>query len=74
MKNLINYLNAPSCIYKYTTKGAVILTYIICTLMFLVVALAESYPFTALLIASLMGVIVYLIKSSNEKNINQNNR
>ena len=33
MKSITNYLNAPSSIYKSFTKGAVILTNIVCILL-----------------------------------------
>ena len=72
MKSISNYLNAPSCIYKTVTKGAVILTNIVCILLFLVAGLAEKHPITALFIATLIGIIVFLTKTTPNKN-NHNN-
>lgn len=67
MKSITNYLNAPSCIYKSFTKGAVILTNIICILMCLVAAMAESHPIAALAITSLIGIIVFLTKTTTKQ-------
>ena len=64
MKSITNYLNAPSCIYKSFTKGAVILTNIICILMCLVAAMAESHPVAAILVTTLIGAIVYMTKTT----------
>ena len=69
MKSISNYLNAPSNIYKSVTKGAVILTHIVCTLLCIVVAIAETHPLAAIFITALIGVIVFLSKATtNEKN------
>ena len=68
MKNLVNYINAPSSIYKSMKKGAVILTNIVCALLCLVAALAEKHPFTALCITTIIGVIVFLAKATPNKN------
>lgn len=67
MKSITNYLNAPSCIYKSFTKGAVILTNIICILMCLVAAMAESHPIATLAITSLIGIIVFLTKTTTKQ-------
>ena len=64
MKSITNYLNAPSCIYKSVTKGAVILTHIICILMCIVVAIAETHPIAAIFVSILMGIIVFLTKTT----------
>ena len=42
MKSITNYLLAPSSIYKSVTKGAVILTHIVCILLCIVVAIATN--------------------------------
>ena len=69
MKSISNYLNAPSNIYKSVTKGAVILTHIVSTLLCIVVAIAETHPLAAIFITALIGVIVFLSKATtNEKN------
>ncbi len=44
MKSITNYLLAPSSIYKSVTRGAVILTHIVCILLCIVVAIAETHP------------------------------
>ena len=69
MKNIINYLHAPSSIYKSVTKGAVILTNIVCMLLCFVAAIAETHPVAAIFITSIIGGIVYLTKTTpNESN------
>ena len=63
MKSITNYLLAPSSIYKSVTKGAVILTHIVCILI------AETHPVAAIFITSIIGGIVYLTKTTpNESN------
>ena len=64
MKTITNYLNAPSSIYKSVTKGAVILTHIVCILLCLVVAMAETHPVAATFITTIIGGIVYLTKTT----------
>ena len=64
MKSIINFLHAPSSIYKSMTKGEVILTHIVCILMCLVVGMAENHPVAALIIAALIGCIVFLTKTA----------
>lgn len=66
MKSISNYLNAPSCIYKTVTKGAVILTNIVCILLFLVVGLSETHPVVAFIITAVIASIVFLTKSRNK--------
>ena len=68
MKSITNYLNAPSSIYKSFTKGAVILTNIVCILLCLVVAVAETHPVAAILLTTLIGAIVFAAKSSANDN------
>lgn len=68
MKSITNYLNAPSSIYKSFTKGAVILTNIVCILLCLVVAVAETHPVAAILLTTLIGAIVFAVKSSANDN------
>lgn len=68
MKSITNYLNAPSSIYKSFTKGAVILTNIVCILLCLVVAVAETHPVAAILLTTLIGTIVFAAKSSANDN------
>ena len=68
MKSITNYLNAPSSIYKSFTKGAVILTNIVCILLCLVVAVAETHPVAAILLTTLIGAIVFAAKSSAHDN------
>ena len=68
MKSITNYLNAPSNIFKSVTKGAVILTHVVCILLLLVVALAETHPAAAIFISLVMGSIIYVTKTPAEKN------
>lgn len=69
MKSITNYLLAPSSIYKSVTRGAVILTHIVCILLCIVVAIAETHPVAAIFITSIIGGIVYLTKTTpNESN------
>ena len=68
MKSITNYLNVPSSIYKSFTKGAVILTNIVCILLCLVVAVAETHPVAAILLTTLIGTIVFAAKSSANDN------
>ena len=73
MKNLLNYLNAQSCIYKSTTKGAVILTNIVCSLFLLGAALVENHPLVALSIMALIGAGVYLMKTTPDRTSEEKN-
>lgn len=66
MKSISNYLNAPSCIYKTVTKGAVILTNIVCILLCLVVGLSETHPMAAIFITAVIASVVFLTKSRNK--------
>ena len=68
MKSIINFLHAPSSIYKSMTKGEVILTHIVCILLCLVVGMAETHPAAAFLIAALIGGIVFLTKTAPNEN------
>ena len=56
MKSITNYLLAPSSI-------------IVCILLCIVVAIAETHPVAAIFITSIIGGIVYLTKTTpNESN------
>ena len=68
MKSISNYLNTPSNIYKSVTKGVVILTHIICTLLCIVVAIAETHPMAAIFITAIIGGIVFLTKTTPSEN------
>ena len=65
MKSIINFLHAPSSIYKSMTKGV---THIVCILLCLVVGMAETHPAAAFLIAALIGGIVFLTKTAPNEN------
>ena len=68
MKSITNYLNAPSSIYKSVTKGAVILTHIVCILLCVVAAIAEYHPVAAIIITAIIGGIVFLTKTTPTEN------
>lgn len=67
MKKITNFLLAPSSIYKSVTRGAVILTHIVCILLCIVVAIAEAHPIGAIFITAIIGGIVFLTKTTPDE-------